>query len=78
MIANHRLPHHRPAFPGAIKPNRLVGAIVAAGLVATGLAAFESIQTHRSTAVHTEASDAFLPAINTGPSGAMLVYEPVW
>jgi hypothetical protein len=78
MIANHRTPQDRPAFAGAIKPNRVVGVIVAAGLVATGLAAFDSAQTHHAIAAHTEASDSNAPATKARRGGAMLVYEPVW
>jgi hypothetical protein len=84
MIANYRLSQDRPAFGGAIKPNRLVGVIIAAGLVATGLAAFDTAQTyhtaqtHHAIATHTEASDSVAPATRVGRSGTMLVYEPVW
>jgi hypothetical protein len=78
MIANHGSPQDRPAFPDAVKPNRVVGVIVAAGLVATGLAAFDSAQKHHVIATPTEVSDSIAPATNAGRSGAMLVYEPVW
>ncbi|MFL5002794.1 MAG: hypothetical protein ACJ8DY_20615 [Xanthobacteraceae bacterium] len=78
MIAYHRLSQDRPSFLCAIKPNRLIGVILAAALVATGLAAFDTAQTHHAIAAHTEASDSTAPATNAGRSGAMLVYEPVW
>jgi hypothetical protein len=65
------------AFRGRIKAS-VFGAIIVAGLVATGLAAFDATQTHQAVTHHTEASDAIAPTTKVGRSGAMMVYEPVW
>jgi hypothetical protein len=78
MIGSHRLPQNRRSFLDAIKPSRLIGVILAAALLVTGLAAFDTAQTHHATAAHTQASDSIAPATKVGRSGAMLVYEPVW
>jgi hypothetical protein len=78
MIGSHRLPHGRPSFLDAIKPSRLIGVILAAALLVTGVAAFDAAQTHHATAAQTQASDTIAPATKVGRSGTMLVYEPVW
>ena len=78
MISHYISSQDRPSFVAAIQPDRLIGVILAAALVATGLAAFDTAQTHRAIAAHTEASDSTAPATNAGRSGAMLVYEPAW
>jgi hypothetical protein len=69
--------HNRPAYAGPIKAG-LFGAIIAVALVATGLAAFDSMQTHPAVAHRKDAHEAIAPAVKMGGSGTMLVFETLW
>ena len=69
--------HNRPAYGGPIKAG-LFGAIIAIGLVATGLAAFDSMQTHRGVPHYTGAHEMIAPAVKMGGNGTMLVFETLW
>jgi len=52
--------------------------MIAVGLVATGLAAFDSMQAHHAIPHRTDAHEAIAPAIKLGGSGTMVVYETLW
>jgi hypothetical protein len=76
MMADHRLPQDQPAFPGAIKASAVIGALVAAGLVATCLTGLGRALTHQ--AVTPEATQSIAPARNVERGGAMTGYEILW
>jgi hypothetical protein len=78
MMADHRLPQDQPAFPGAIKASAVIGALVAAGLVATCLTGLGRALTHQAATPDTEATQSIAPARNVERGGAMTGYEILW
>jgi hypothetical protein len=78
MMADHRLPQDRPAFPGAIKASAVIGALVAAGLVATCLTGLGRALTQHAVSMDTEETQSIVPARNVARGGAMTGYEILW
>jgi hypothetical protein len=78
MMADHRLPQDRPAFPGAIKASAVIGALVAAGLVATCLTGLGRALTQQAVTVDPEETQSMVPARNVARGGAMIGYEILW
>lgn len=71
MMVDHRVTHDRPEFTGAIKASRVIGAVVAAGLVVTALVCLDTTRTHQAVTPHTEASESLPPATKVERGGVM-------
>jgi hypothetical protein len=66
---------YETAATGAIKANRVIGTVVVAGLVVTGLACLDTARTHQAVTPHTEASESLPPATKVERGGVMMGYE---
>jgi hypothetical protein len=75
MMADHGVTRDRPAFAGAIKASRVIGAVVAAGLVVTALACLQTARTHQAVTPQTEASESLPPATKVELGGGMTGYQ---
>jgi hypothetical protein len=78
MMADHRLPQDRAAFPGAIKASAVIGAVVAAGVVATCLTGLGRALTHQAVTPDTEETQSIAPARTVARGGVMKAYENLW